>query len=362
MAWNPGSTSEDSPMLSRRGFINTTLGAGAALAQGAQPGAAQAQQATPPASGGIMPASATLKRIRTRTLEIAYEDSGPEAGTPVLLMHGFPYDPRAYDGVVPLLVAAGCRTIVPYLRGYGPTRFLSADTPRSGQQGAIGYDLLELMDALALPKSALVGFDWGGRAACVVAALWPERVSCLVSAGGYSIQNIAASVEPRPPQQEHRAWYQYYFHTERGRAGLTANRREFCKLLWQLWSPNWKFDDATYERTAVSFDNPDFVDIVIHSYRHRYGYVPGDPGLEWIEQRLAATPAIAVPTIALYGGGDGVAGRPNPQPEPRLFSGSLQHRVIPVIGHDIPQEAPAAVAAAVLDLVSASRTGDRRGG
>jgi pimeloyl-ACP methyl ester carboxylesterase len=324
--------------------------------------AARAQQATPPAAGSIMPASATLKRVRTKTLEIAYEDSGPEAGTPVLLMHGFPYDPRAYDGVVPLLVAAGCRTIVPYLRGYGPTRFLSADTQRSGQQGAIGHDLLELMDALALPKSALVGFDWGGRAACVAAALWPERVLCLVSTGGYNIQNIAASVQPRAPQQEHRAWYQYYFHTERGRAGLTANRHEFCKLLWQLWSPNWKFDDATYDRTAVSFDNPDFVDIVIHSYRHRYGYAPGDPDLEWVEQRLAATPAISVPTIALYGGGDGVSGRPNPQTQPRFFSGSIEHRVIPEIGHDTPQEAPAAVAAAVLDLVSAQRAGDRRGG
>jgi pimeloyl-ACP methyl ester carboxylesterase len=187
-------------------------------------------------------------------------------------------------------------------------------------------------------------------------------VQCLVSTGGYSIQNIAASVQPRAPQQEHRAWYQYYFHTERGRAGLTANRHEFCKLLWQLWSPNWKFDDATYDRTAVSFDNPDFVDIVIHSYRHRYGYAPGDPDLEWVEQRLAATPAISVPTIALYGGGDGVAGRPNPQTPPRLFSGSIQQRVIPEIGHDTPQEAPAAVAAAVLDLISAQRAGDRRGG
>jgi len=218
------------------------------------------------------------------------------------------------------------------------------------------------MDALALPKSALVGFDWGGRAACVAAALWPERVLCLVSTGGYNIQNIAASVQPRPPQQEHRAWYQYYFHTERGRAGLTANRHEFCKLLWQLWSPNWKFDDATYDRTAVSFDNPDFVDIVIHSYRHRYGYAPGDPDLEWVEQRLAATPAISVPTIALYGGGDGVSGRPNPQTQPRFFSGSIEHRVIPEIGHDTPQEAPAAVAAAVLDLISAPRAGARRGG
>jgi len=267
----------------------------------------------------------------------------------VLLMHGFPYDPRAYDGVVPLLVAAGCRTIVPYLRGYGPTRFLSADTPRSGQQGAIGYDLLELMDALALPKSALVGFDWGGRAACVVAALWPERVSCLVSAGGYSIQNIAASVQPRSPEQEHRAWYQYYFHTERGRAGLTANRREFCKLLWQLWSPNWKFDDATYERTAVSFDNPDFVAVVIHSYRHRYGLAPsaGDPRYDEIEMGLAAQPPIAVPAITIDGDADGV--NPGGAHHAKKFAGPHQHRIFKGAGHNLPQERPEEWARAVID-------------
>jgi pimeloyl-ACP methyl ester carboxylesterase len=323
---------------------------------------AQAQQATPGERGGVAGGSANLKRIRTKTLEIAYEESGPEAGMPVLLMHGFPYDPRAYDDVVPPLVAAGCRTIVPYLRGFGPTRFLSADTPRSGQQGAIGYDLLELMDALRLPPAALVGFDWGGRGACVVAALWPERVRCLVVANGYAIQNIAASVAPRSPEQEYRAWYQYYFHTERGRAGLQANRRELGKLLWRLWSPNWKFDDATYERTAKSFDNPDFVDVVIHSYRHRYGYAPGDPDLEAIEQRLAALPAIRVPTIVLHGGGDGVAGPANPASQARFFTGSVQHRVIPMIGHDIPQEAPAAVVAAVLELISTQRSGGPRPG
>jgi pimeloyl-ACP methyl ester carboxylesterase len=342
--------------MRRREFV-INLGSVAAW-----PLAAQAQQALPPERGGTMPAPAILKRVRTKTLEIAYEESGPEAGTPVLLMHGFPYDPRAYDEVVPILVAAGCRTIVPYLRGYGPTRFLSADTPRSGQQGAVGRDLLDLMDALGLQTAALVGFDWGGRAACVVAALWPERVRCLVLANGYSIQDIAASVEPRLPEQEHRAWYQFYFHTERGRAGLAAHRRELGKLLWQLWSPNWKFDDATYERTAKSFDNPDYVDIVIHSYRHRFGYAPGDPDLEPIERRLAATPPIPVPTIVLHGGGDGVSGPPNPQTQTRFFTGPVQHRVIPLIGHDVPQEAPAAVAAAVLDLLSPQRGGERRGG
>jgi len=305
---------------------------------------------------------ATLKRVRTSTLEIAYEEGGPEAGVPVLLMHGFPYDPRAYDDVVPRLVAAGCRTIVPYLRGFGPTRFLSANTPKSGQQAAIGRDLLDLMDALDLPSAALAGFDWGGRGACVAAALWPERVRCLVLANGYSIQDIAAAARPRPPQQEHRAWYQFYFHTERGRAGLAANRREFCKLLWRLWSPNWKFDDATYERTAASFDNPDFVDVVIHSYRHRYGYAPGDPDFEAIEQRLAALPPITAPTITLSGGGDGVSSPAPAASQARFFTGPVQHRVIPMIGHDTPQEAPAAFAEAILELIATQPIGGRRAG
>jgi pimeloyl-ACP methyl ester carboxylesterase len=298
------------------------------------------------------PARATpIKRIRTNTLEIAYEESGPAAGAPVLLLHGFPYDPRAYDEVVPRLVAAGARTIVPYLRGYGATRFLSAGTLRSGQQAAMGRDLLDLMDALALPKATLVGFDWGGRAACVVAALWPERVRALVSCTGYTIQDIAASVKPATPEQENRLWYQYYFHTERGRAGLRANRHDLCKLLWRLWSPNWKFDDATYDRTAASFENPDFVDVVIHSYRHRFGYIAGDPALEPLERLLAAQPKITVPTVVLQGGGDGVNAAAASDTQQRFFTGPYQRRVIPVVGHDVPQEAPAETAAATLDLL-----------
>src|SRR5262249_52165895 len=198
-------------------------------------------QTTPVQQEAARPGPAMLKRARTKTLEIAYEDSGPADGVPVMLMHGFPYDVRAYDEVAPLLVAAGCRAIVPYLRGYGETRFLSAAAPRSGQQAALGNDLLELLDALGIQTAALAGYDWGGRAACIVAALWPERTRCLVTANGYNIQNIAEAVKPRPPEQEHRAWYQYYFHTERGRAGLTANRKEMGKLLWRLWSPNWTF-------------------------------------------------------------------------------------------------------------------------
>jgi pimeloyl-ACP methyl ester carboxylesterase len=301
------------------------------------------------------PASPVIKHARTRTLDIAYEESGPQNGIPVLLLHGFPYDPRCYDDMVPPLVAAGCRTIVPYLRGYGATRFLRPDTPRSGQQAAMGNDTIELMDALGLSRAAMVGFDWGGRAACVAAALWPERVQSLVLANGYSIQDIAGSVAPAPPQQENRLWYQYYFHTERGRAGLKANRYEFCKLLWHLWSPNWKFDEATYAKSATSFDNPDFVDIVIHSYRHRFGYAPGDPALESIEQRLASRPPIAAPTIVLHGEGDGVGPPTASDPQARFFTGPYQRRLIPVIGHDVPQEAPKETAAAVLELVGARR-------
>ena len=300
-----------------------------------------------------MATSATLKRVRTSTLEIAYEESGPADGVPVLLMHGFPYDPRAYDEVVPPLVAAGCRTIVPYLRGYGPTRFLSPDTPRSGQQAALGNDLKELLDALSLPRAALAGYDWGGRAACIVAALWPERARCLVTCGGYNIQDIAASVVPAAPEQEYRYWYQHYFNTERGRAGLEANRRALCRLLWQLWSPNWKFDDATYERTAVSFDNPDFVAVVIQSYRHRYGCAAGDPALEAIEQRLAAKPMIPVPTIVLHGENNHVIPRQTSEKHARFFTGPYHRRVIPAVGHNVPQEAPGVLVDAVLELMAA---------
>ena len=293
-----------------------------------------------------------LKRIRSGTLEIAYEESGPPNGAPVVLLHGFPYDPRAYDEVVPPLVAAGCRTIVPYLRGYGPTRFLSAETPRSGQQAALAKDLLDLLDALALPDAVLAGYDWGGRAACIVAALWPQRVRGLISGCGYNLQDIPGSVAPADPEQEHRYWYQYYFHTERGRAGLTADRRAVCRLLWRLWSPNWRFDDMTFEPSAASFDNPDFVAVVIQSYRHRFGYAAGDPALEAIEQRLVAQPAIAVPTIVLHGAGDGVHPPEGSAAHGRHFTGPYRRIVIPVIGHNIPQEAPTAVVEAVRELVA----------
>jgi pimeloyl-ACP methyl ester carboxylesterase len=235
----------------------------------------------------------TLKRIRTSVLEVAYEESGPEDGAPVLLMHGWPHDVRDYDQVVPLLTAKHCRVIVPYLRGFGPTRFLSTDTPRSGQQAALGNDLKELMDALGIPRAALAGYDWGGRTACIVAALWPERVRCLVTGNGYNIQDIPGSAAPAAPEQEHRYWYQYYFHSERGRAGLEQNCRDLIRLLWRLWSPNWNSDDARFEHSAPSWDNSDFVDVTIQSYRHRYGYAEGDAALEEIERQLAGQPKIS---------------------------------------------------------------------
>ena len=329
--------------MRRRDFIRTATNAALVW-----PFAARAQQTAQ--REAAMAGSATLKTIRTPTLEIAYEESGPATGAPVLLMHGFPYDVRAYDGVAPRLAAAGLRSIVPYLRGYGATRFLAADTPRSGQQAALGNDLKEMLDALGLPNAVLAGYDWGGRAACVVAALWPERVRGLVTANGYNIQNIAELAKPRAPAQEHLMWYQYYLHTERGRAGLTANRKEFAKLLWHLWSPNWTFDDATYDRTAGSFDNPDFVDVVIQSYRHRFNYAPGDPALEPIEQRLAAQPPITVPTIALFGGGSGLAGPTRAGEQARHFTGPYRESVIPVVGHNIPQEAPDVVAELIIEL------------
>ena len=298
--------------------------------------------------------AATLKRTRTPTLEIAYEDSGPAGGAPVVLLHGFPYDPRAYDAVAPALAAAGCRVVVPYLRGYGPTRFLAPETPRSGQQAALANDLKELLDALDIKRATLAGYDWGGRAACIVAALWPERASGLVTCGGYNLQNIPASVKPAAPEQEHRHWYQYYFHTERGRAGLEANRRGIAKLLWRLWSPQWRFDDATFERTAVSFDNPDFVPVVIQSYRHRFGYAPGDPALEPIEQRLEAQPAIKVPTIVLHGDDNGVGPAATSERHQRHFTGPYQRRLLPGIGHNVPQETPQTMIDAVLELVRAT--------
>jgi pimeloyl-ACP methyl ester carboxylesterase len=291
-----------------------------------------------------------VPKVLTPTLEIAYDEHGSSAGVPVVLLHGFPDDPRAYDGVWPLL-QADCHVLVPYLRGYGETRILSDSTPRSGQQAALGADLLAFMDAVGSENAVVGGYDWGGRAACIVAALWPRRVDGLVTCGGYNIQSIAASGNPSSAAQEHRLWYQWYFHTERGRAGLQQNRADISRLLWQLWSPNYEFDDAIFAATAASFDNPDFVDVVIQSYRHRFGNAPGDPALEQIEAPLAAQPPITVPTISLLGEADGL-GAPGPEDRhARHFSGRYERRIIPRAGHFLPREAPEAFAQAVRNLL-----------
>jgi pimeloyl-ACP methyl ester carboxylesterase len=291
-----------------------------------------------------------MKTIRTPILEIAYQEAGPADGTAVILLHGWPSDVHDYDAVVPPLAAAGYRVLVPWLRGYGPTRFLDAATPRSGQQAALGADLRDFMDALGITRALLVGYDWGGRAACVVAALWPERVSALVSITGYGIQDIAASARPVAAEQEHRYWYQWYFHTDRGRAGLTANRVDITRLLWRLWSPNWAFDEATLAATTASFDNPDFVEVTIQSYRHRYGNAPGDPAYDALEAQLATQPPIGVPVIVLHGGADGVGPPAGSIPRDGLFSRLLERRTIPLAGHFLSRENPEEVVAAVVRL------------
>ena len=296
-----------------------------------------------------------LHRINAGVLDVALYETGPADGTPVFLMHGFPYDIHSYAEVAPVLAAQGCRVIVPYLRGFGATRFLSDTTPRSGEQAALGADLLALMDAMAIPRAVLAGYDWGGRAACVVAALWPERCAGLVSLNSYNIQNIATAMTPDTPENERSLWYQYYFHNERGRAGLTADRRAFCRLLWKLWSPTWPFDDATFERSAAAFDNPDFVDVVIQSYRHRYGLVAGDRALLDIERRLAAQPAITVPSITFDGADDGVRPPATAAQQARHFTGPRSHRLVPGVGHNLPQEVPQLFADAVLELVASWR-------
>jgi pimeloyl-ACP methyl ester carboxylesterase len=292
-----------------------------------------------------------LRHVDAGVLNIAYYEDGPSDGPVVMLTHGFPYDIHSYVDVAPQLAARGCRVIVPYVRGYGPTRFLDARTPRSGEQAAVGADLIALMDALAIKRAVVAGYDWGGRAACAVAALWPERCIGLVCVNSYLIQNIAKAMGPANAKFESGYWYQWYFQIDRGIAGLTANRREIAKLLWQQWSPNWKFDDACFERTVVAFDNPDYVDIVIHSYRHRYGLAEGDPRYADLQQRLAALPAITVPTITLDGDADGVAPVTDGRASAAKFTGRRTHRIIPHAGHNLPQEEPEAFVAAVMELV-----------
>lgn len=295
----------------------------------------------------------TTRTVKTAVLEIAYEESGPPSGPAAVLLHGYPYDVRAYDGVVPILNASGVRTIVPHLRGHGPTRFLSDQTMRSGEQAAIGQDAIDLVDALGLKRAVFAGFDWGARAACVAAAVWPERVDGLLTCGGYQIQDISKAARPADPEQEMRFWYQWYFHTERGRNALRNMRAPLSKLLWKLWSPTWAFDDATFERSAVSLDNPDYVDVVIHSYEHRNGQASGDPNYTALEAQLSKLPKISVPTIVIHGADDGVQPPYRSEHQERFYTAAYERLVPGGVGHNPPQEDAAGFAEAVLRLVRA---------
>jgi pimeloyl-ACP methyl ester carboxylesterase len=288
-----------------------------------------------------------IKIVETNQLLIAYLEQGPSDGWPCIMNHGFPYDVHVYDEVAPILAKAGARVIMPYLRGYGPTKFLSTQTLRSGEQAVLGADLLGLMDGLEIEKAVVGGYDWGGRAACVVSALWPDRVTALITGNSYNIQNIARSMEPATPEEESSYWYQYLFHSERGRNALLENREGFTRLLWKMWSPTWAFDEQTFKQTVTSFENPDFVDVVIHSYRHRYSLVPGDPVVAEIENALAQQPNITVPTIAIDGDENGVSSLT--AGDARKFTGAYEYRVFNGAGHNLPQERPTEWAQAVMD-------------
>jgi pimeloyl-ACP methyl ester carboxylesterase len=325
---------------SRRAFLGSAVAAGAVLATRK----AEAQSVT--------------KSIDTPVLSIGYEESGDPQGFPVILLHGFPDDAHAYDDVAPPLAKAGYRALVPYLRGYGPTRFRDTAAPRMAEQAAIGQDVIDFADALKLPRFAVCGYDWGGRASCIAAALHPDRVRAGVFLAGNLIQNVFAGPQPGAPEAERRVWYQWYFNTERGRAGLKANRRALCKLLWQEWSPTWHFSDETYNRTAPSFDNPDFVDIVIHSYRHRLGNAPGEPRFEAVERQLAERPKIDVPAILLYGSDDYLARAASAEitsADRASFPKLIAKRIVSGGGHFLPHEKPNEVSAALLEVLTASK-------
>jgi pimeloyl-ACP methyl ester carboxylesterase len=293
---------------------------------------------------------ASLKQIDAGVLKVGYAEAGPSDGSPVVLLHGWPYDIHSYVDVAPLLASAGYRVIVPYLRGYGTTRFLSSETPRNGQQSVVAVDAIALMDALKIEKAIIGGFDWGARTANIMAALWPQRCKAMVSVSGYLIGNQEAGKIPLPPAAELQWWYQYYFATERGRAGYDKYRREFSKLIWQLASPKWNFDDATFDRSAAAFDNPDHVGVVIHNYRWRLALAQGEAKYDDLEKRLAEGPVIAVPTITLEGDANG-APHPDPSSYARKFSGRYAHRLLTGgIGHNLPQEAPQEFAEAIVEV------------
>ncbi|MDB5368130.1 MAG: alpha/beta hydrolase [Rhodospirillales bacterium] len=316
--------------------------AGSAHAQSSPAKPVDARAAKPGSNNSF----GALKQIDAGVLNIGYAEAGPADGPVVILLHGWPYDIHSFVDVAPLLASAGYRVIVPYLRGYGTTRFLSGDTFRNGQQSAVAVDVIALMDALKIQKAILGGFDWGARTADVVAALWPERCKALVAVSGYLITNLKANQQPLPPQAELGWWYQYYFATERGRVGYDRNRHDFAKLIWQTASPIWNFDDATFDRTAASFDNPDHVGIVIHNYRWRLSLAPGESQYDDLERKLQEAPVIAVPTITIGSDFDGAAA--DGKSYAKKFSGKYSHRVLPGIGHNVPQEAPQAFADAVI--------------
>lgn len=337
----------------RRRFLGAAATTVAAASLGLTlPNRVQADQIAdafaPPANPRSNNAFAPLKQIHAGLLDVGYAESGPAAGPPVILLHGWPYDIYSFVDVAPLLAAKGYRVIVPYLRGYGTTQFLSSDTVRNAQQAVVAVDIIALMDALKMPNAVIGGFDWGARTADIIAALWPERCKALVSVSGYLIGTPAANKLPLPPSVEFQWWYQFYFATDRGREGYDKYRRDFNKLIWQLASPKWKFDDATFARTAASFDNPDHVAIVIHDYRWRLGLAPGEAKYDDLEKRIAAAPAITVPSITMEGDANGAPHAP-PSAYAMKFTGKYTHKVVRGgVGHNLPQEAPRAFADAII--------------
>ncbi|SAL39614.1 hydrolase [Caballeronia sordidicola] len=334
--------------MRRRRLLGTTV-AGISLTELGLGGFAHAESSAV-ASGSSTASFENLRQINAGTLNVGFAQAGPQNGPVVILLHGWPYDIHSYAEVAPLLVAAGYRVIVPYLRGYGSTRFLSTDTPRNGQQAVIAVDVINLMDALKVDQAIFGGFDWGARTANIIAALWPERCKALVSVSGYLIGSQDANKAPLPPKAELAWWYQFYFATDRGHAGYDANRHDFNKLIWHTASPKWNFDDATYERSAASFNNPDHVAIVIHNYRWRLGLVTGEAKYDELEKRLALAPPITVPTITVEGDANG-APHPEPSAYAKKFTGKYAHRNISGgIGHNLPQEAPKAFADAIIDV------------
>ncbi|MGR9173709.1 alpha/beta fold hydrolase [Rhizobium sp. KDH_Rht_773_N] len=337
--------------LQRRRFLGVAAVTMAAAEFGlASSAAAQSQAGVPTVKAGSHTSFASLKRVEAGVLNVGYAETGPANGPAVLLLHGWPYDIYSFVDVAPVLADAGYRVLIPYLRGYGATEFLSADTPRNGQQAAIASDIIAFMDALKIERAIIGGYDWGGRTADILAAVWPERCKALVAVSGYLIGSQEANRKPLSPQAELSWWYQFYFATERGREGYEANRHDFAKLIWKLASPQWNFDDATFDRSAKAFENPDHVAITIHNYRWRLGLVDGERQYDELEKKLAAFPVITVPTITMEGDANG-APHPEPSAYARKFTGRYEHRTITGgIGHNLPQEAPQAFAQAILDV------------